>query len=107
MFNHLLFDGIHGVSVYEQFLKDGKNCLALVMDPPFGGKVEVISQTLQTIDADYKRINGNTALDISSKLLIHAVIVHVLIHIFGIQNFGYFLILWNPKSSFIYLILPC
>ncbi len=74
MFNHHLFDGPQGVSVYEQFLKDGKNSLALVMDPPFGGKVEVISHNLKTIDADYKRINGDSAMDISSNLPIYDVV---------------------------------
>lgn len=69
MFNHHFFDGSEGVSVYEQFLKDGKNSLALVMDPPFGGKVEIISHTLKKIEEDYTRLNGNMETGISSNYI--------------------------------------
>ncbi|KAI9558111.1 hypothetical protein GHT06_014864 [Daphnia sinensis] len=65
MFNHHFFDKSESVSVYEQFLTEGKNNLALVMDPPFGGKVEVISHTLQTIDDEYRHLNGENATEIS------------------------------------------
>lgn len=66
IFNHHFFDGPQSVSVYKQFLMEGKNNLAVVMDPPFGGKVEIISRTLQTIDDEYKSLNGENASDISS-----------------------------------------
>ena len=70
MFNHHFFNGVEGVSIYEQFLKEAKNNLAVVMDPPFGGKVEIIAHTLQKIDKEYKRLNGVTSSEISSKLFI-------------------------------------
>jgi hypothetical protein len=70
MFNHHFFNGVEGVSTYEQFLKEGKNNLAVVMDPPFGGKVEIIANTLQKIDKEYKRLNGVTSSEISSNFFI-------------------------------------
>lgn len=66
MFNHYFFDGLNATSLYEQFLKDGKTGLAVVIDPPFGGKVEVISHTIKAINNDYKRVNGNNAAQVSS-----------------------------------------
>lgn len=71
MFNHHFFDGPEGVSVFEQFLKESKNGLALVMDPPFGGKVEIISHTLKRIDSDYKRLNKRNDLEILSRNFVH------------------------------------
>lgn len=70
MFNHHFFDGTEGATVFEQFLKDGKNSLALVMDPPFGGKVEIISHTLKKIEENYNRLNGKVESGISSNYLI-------------------------------------
>ena len=70
MFNHHFFNGAEGVSTYEQFLKEAKNNLAVVMDPPFGGKVEIIAHTLRKIDDEYKRLNRVNSSDISSNLFI-------------------------------------
>lgn len=64
MFNHYFFDGLQGTEIYDQFIKEGKNSLAIVMDPPFGGKVEIIAHTFKSIDADYKRLNGENALSL-------------------------------------------
>jgi hypothetical protein len=66
MFNHHFFNGIESVSIYEQFLKEAKNNLAVVMDPPFGGKVEIIAHTLRKIDGEYKLLNGVKSSEISS-----------------------------------------
>ncbi|XP_046458566.1 rRNA N6-adenosine-methyltransferase ZCCHC4-like [Daphnia pulex] len=66
MFNHHFFNGIEGFSIYEQFLKEAKNNLAVVMDPPFGGKVEIIAHTLRKIDGEYKRLNGVKSSEISN-----------------------------------------
>ncbi len=69
MFNHHFFDGIEGQAVYNQFLMESGmvgNNLALVMDPPFGGKVDVLCHTVQAIRADFRRINNND-LNLSSK----------------------------------------
>lgn len=51
--------------VYQSFLKNHN--LVLVMDPPFGGKVDVLCYTLEAIRSDYRRINANDSLNISSK----------------------------------------
>ena len=72
MFNHHFFDGPAGRAVYDQFLMDsGKENqrLALVMDPPFGGKVDVLSHTIGIIGSDYRRLNSNDSLSISSTKL--------------------------------------
>ena len=67
MFNHHFFERLESQSVYEKFLVDGKNKIALVMDPPFGGKAEVIANTLDKIAADYKQLNKLNSCDISSE----------------------------------------
>ena len=66
MFNHHFFEGVESKAFYEKFLTDGKNKLALVMDPPFGGKVDVIANTLDKIATDYKDLNELNSSDISS-----------------------------------------
>ena len=37
------------------------------MDPPFGGKVDVLCHTAQAIHSDFRRLNNNDSLNLSSK----------------------------------------
>nr|XP_040572297.1 rRNA N6-adenosine-methyltransferase ZCCHC4-like isoform X1 [Lepeophtheirus salmonis] len=53
MFNHYFFNK-SDEEVYKEFLRDNKKCsLSIVMDPPFGGKVELLSATLTSIEKDW------------------------------------------------------
>ncbi len=60
MFNHHFFlgDGESGKESYEKFLKSSGNGLAVFLDPPFGGKCELISATLGKISRDWRVANG-------------------------------------------------
>lgn len=66
MFNHYFFDGDPGLQVYHKFLESSKDKLAVVVDPPFGGKTELLSNTLNMISQEYQRLHGDGAQDISS-----------------------------------------
>ena len=55
MFNHYFFHENHK-DIYLHFLKNGR--FALITDPPFGGRVEVLSSTLNKIRRDWYKING-------------------------------------------------
>lgn len=66
MFNHHFFEGVDSQTVYKKFLTDGKNKIALVMDPPFGGKVDVIANTVEKIASDYQQLNKLNSSDLSS-----------------------------------------
>ena len=66
MFNHHFFDGDPGLQVYNRFLERSKNKLAIVVDPPFGGKTELLSNSLKTINQEYQKLHGDSAQDISS-----------------------------------------
>lgn len=58
VFNHYFFDGPKARIVYEEFLNAGNpNDLLVVIDPPFGGLVEVIQFTLQQIKSDVNNID--------------------------------------------------
>ncbi|XP_065560499.1 rRNA N6-adenosine-methyltransferase ZCCHC4-like isoform X2 [Artemia franciscana] len=63
MFNHHLFDGKEAVSVLRKFLECQENeVVGIVTDPPFGGRVELISNTLTWISHQWMDVNG-TQLD--------------------------------------------
>ena len=57
MFNHHFFNGAHAESMFDRFLTAGEK-VALVIDPPFGGKVEVISHTLKLIINRCRQLSG-------------------------------------------------
>lgn len=55
MFNHHFFDGSASSDVYLQFIQDpshSPNDLLVVLDPPFGGLVEVLALSLLRIGHD-------------------------------------------------------
>ena len=60
MFNHHFFEGDPAQRVYRQFVGEGAgdaeggNDLLVVIDPPFGGLVEVLAFTLQRITRDWR-----------------------------------------------------
>jgi len=73
MFNHHFFDGDKSRNVYLEFLRESTPSLTstsltevdvldrdflVVLDPPFGGLVEVLAFTLKSISDDYLQING-------------------------------------------------
>lgn len=74
MFNHHFFDGDKSRNVYLDFLREQTtspttaavsevngsldNDILIVLDPPFGGLIEVLSFTLKSISDDYQRVNG-------------------------------------------------
>lgn len=64
MFNNHFFES-EGESTFNNFLKRGKDKLALIIDPPFGGKIEVLACTLKAINSLYKDVNGENCQDIS------------------------------------------
>jgi len=66
MFNHHFFDGDPGIQIYHKFLGNSKDKLAIIVDPPFGVKTELLSNTLNTINKEYQRLHGDCAKDISS-----------------------------------------
>ena len=60
MFNHHFFGGDVGKAKYLQFLKEAGTGLVVITDPPFGGKVELISHTLDMIAKEWRNENGFT-----------------------------------------------
>ncbi|KAB7504625.1 Zinc finger CCHC domain-containing protein 4 [Armadillidium nasatum] len=59
MFNHYFFGGHKSREVYEDFLKENPaDKLLVIIDPPFGGRVELISNTLSTLEKEWKRLNN-------------------------------------------------
>ena len=60
MFNHYFFRGAEACSAYKKFLSHTTaEEIILVMDPPFGGLVEVIIHTIRRIMADWScDLNG-------------------------------------------------
>jgi len=60
MFNHYFFGGEASRRVYLQFLakcsRQDAGDVLVVIDPPFGGHVAVITFTLQCIANDYKTV---------------------------------------------------
>jgi hypothetical protein len=64
MFNHHFFNGEKSRQVYLDFLRQastkqshGKCSFVVVIDPPFGGLVEVLAFTLKQITDDYCKVN--------------------------------------------------
>ena len=43
-------------AAYEDFLGDAS--LAVVTDPPFGGKVELVDRCIRSVAQDWRRVNG-------------------------------------------------
>ena len=43
-------------AAYEDFLGDAS--VAVVTDPPFGGKVELVDRCLKSVAQDWRRVNG-------------------------------------------------
>ncbi|XP_076060441.1 rRNA N(6)-adenosine-methyltransferase ZCCHC4 isoform X2 [Oratosquilla oratoria] len=56
MFNHHFFDGEDAKQVYLEFISEGEN-LVMVTDPPFGGRLELLAETLSSIQNDWRNQN--------------------------------------------------
>ncbi|XP_045516659.1 rRNA N6-adenosine-methyltransferase ZCCHC4 [Pieris brassicae] len=57
MFNNYLFDGNNDEKVLKKFLKASKDTgLCIVMDPPFGGRVEPLVHTIKELSATYNKL---------------------------------------------------
>ena len=69
MFNHHFFESQAAAPVYRQFLMESGSGgrLALVMDPPFGGKVDVLCHTVKTIRSELRQLNNDESLSLSSE----------------------------------------
>ncbi|KAL6262811.1 hypothetical protein P5V15_005601 [Pogonomyrmex californicus] len=67
LFNHHFFNK-DAIGIFKDFLtqNDGKDTY-LICDPPFGGRVEPISYTIQTISDLYKKLNKHD--DFSLKIM--------------------------------------
>lgn len=46
MFNHFFYSP-DGLSVCQKFLAETPNTVAIVVDPPFGGRAEFLAETLK------------------------------------------------------------
>lgn len=46
MFNHFFYSP-NGLSICQQFLAESPSTLAIVMDPPFGGRAEFIAESIK------------------------------------------------------------
>ena len=62
MFNHHFFRGAKSEAVYREFLTDSaedstSGGLLVIMDPPFGGLVDVLAHTMKCINNDWKQAN--------------------------------------------------
>ena len=55
MFNHHFFED---KSAYTAFIEAAEDGLVIVTDPPFGGKSELVSQTLRQITREYQAVHG-------------------------------------------------
>ncbi|XP_041979397.1 rRNA N6-adenosine-methyltransferase ZCCHC4 [Aricia agestis] len=57
VFNNYLFNGNEDEKVLKKFIKSSRNKgLCIVMDPPFGGRVEPLVQTIKELSAQYNKI---------------------------------------------------
>lgn len=63
MFNHFFFDGDVSRQTYLNFMKE-EDRMAIVIDPPFGGLVEVLAHTIATITKDYEHETSQTSLPV-------------------------------------------
>ncbi|CAG9103254.1 unnamed protein product [Plutella xylostella] len=58
MFNNYLFNGREDEKLLKKFMKESSDSgLCIVMDPPFGGRVEPLIQTLKDLTETYKSVN--------------------------------------------------
>ncbi|VVD01125.1 unnamed protein product [Leptidea sinapis] len=58
MFNNYLFDGNNDEKILKKFIKLSKDRkLCIVMDPPFGGRVEPLLHTIKELSSMYNKIN--------------------------------------------------
>ncbi|XP_074659207.1 rRNA N(6)-adenosine-methyltransferase ZCCHC4-like [Tubulanus polymorphus] len=53
VFNGHFFDGEDSVATYQQFLAEKE--LVVLIDPPFGGRIDVLSSTVRKIEADWRK----------------------------------------------------
>ena len=67
MFNHHFFDE-GGEKVLLEFLS-GSEEMVLIMDPPFGGLVEVLAHSAQKLWKLWRDNTGTKGIDQSSKLV--------------------------------------
>ena len=63
MFNHHFFRGQKSEPTYKKFLHEDDGTSSshgntlIIMDPPFGGMVNVLSRTVGRIQKDWKEVN--------------------------------------------------
>ncbi|KOB67332.1 Zinc finger CCHC domain-containing protein 4, partial [Operophtera brumata] len=61
MFNNYMFNGNEDEGVLKKFLKKAKSGgTCIVMDPPFGGRVEPLTHTLKELSATYREVCEKT-----------------------------------------------
>ena len=58
MFTHHFIAGDANKNVYENFLRESEESPLIVLDPPFGGKPELISRAIEEIQKDWRRIRS-------------------------------------------------
>ncbi|KPJ07057.1 Zinc finger CCHC domain-containing protein 4 [Papilio machaon] len=57
MFNDYLFNGNEDEKILKKFFKSSKDKgLCIVIDPPFGGRVEPLVQTIKDLSASYRKV---------------------------------------------------
>jgi len=61
MFNHHFFLGTKSKNVYLEFLKAARKDLVIVLDPPFGGRTELLGHCLTRIAGDWREQSGQKA----------------------------------------------
>lgn len=62
MFNHHFFENDTDYEVYLKFMQcDANENLILIMDPPFGGLVEVLANNYLKISAQWKELNNSSS----------------------------------------------
>ncbi|KAJ8304059.1 hypothetical protein KUTeg_017642, partial [Tegillarca granosa] len=62
MFNHHFFDGGKSEDVFKKFVKEtGKSNVAMVIDPPFGGMVEALAASINSIITTWRQ-ESNTRI---------------------------------------------
>jgi len=65
MFNHHFFDGMDGYNTFSAFLsnvKPGK--FVLVIDPPFGGRLDILANTYHKICKHYHKLHTGTTINV-------------------------------------------
>ena len=69
MFNHYFYLGQQSKEVFRSLLAKAKESLLLVLDPPFGGKPELVGETLRRIECDWQEVHSNPELRVSVLLI--------------------------------------